>query len=315
MHVMRTQTHSQSSSGFDTDPTGYEHTPVLLQEVINALALEGNECFVDGTLGLGGHAIHVLPLLSQGALFIGLDKDADALHRAEMRIGKQQARCVFKNASFESLEEVLIDEKLSSVDRILLDLGWGTHTIHSGRGFSFMYDEPLQMTYEKSAKDDGLTAKEILNTWSAESLLSIIQGWGEEQYARRIVDAICKEREKKEIATTGQLTRLIEKVIPRRGKTHPATKTFQALRITVNNELAGLEDALKKHFSLLSPHGRLAVITFHSLEDRIVKHVFKELAAATVAELYSKKAIQAGDIEKRENPRSRSAKLRVCIKK
>jgi 16S rRNA (cytosine1402-N4)-methyltransferase len=315
MHVMRTQTHSQSSSGSSTDR--YEatvHTPVLLQEVLNGLSLKPNDVVLDGTLGLGGHAKYLVETLSEKGMFIGIDQDADALVRAEKHIGTQRCTLLFLKETFAHARMALAEKGVTTLDGVLLDLGWGSHTLESGRGFSFNKDEPLVMTYDSQPHAETLTASDIVNTWSEDSIIAILQGWGEESYARRIAQAIVSRRIVAPIETTGQLALLIEEIVPRHGKTHPATKTFQALRIAVNNELEILSHSMRDLYDMLTPGGKIAVITFHSLEDRIIKRMFKELSSEHGATLISKKAIQPQRAEVIRNPRARSSKLRLIQK-
>jgi len=214
------------------------------------------------------------------------------------------------------MEAILADVAIAQVDAVLLDLGissdqlTGTEGAGSGRGFSFRYDEPLQMTLASSLETDALTAAEIVNTWSEESLADIIYGFGEERKARVIARALVAAREKKVIETTTELADIVSQAVRSRGKTHPATKTFQALRIAVNDELGALQDGLAAAKEVLSPGGRIAIITFHSLEDRIVKRVFREWERAGLGVVLQKKPYTADSDEVAANPRSRSAKLR-----
>lgn len=309
MNVMRTQTHSKSPSGLGTQP--HVHTPVLLQEVIDGLDIQGDDVVVDGTLGMGGHSEAMLAELSSEGILIGVDHDPAALHTATKRLASTQSKCIFAENSFEHIGTVLDMHHIGSPDKVLLDLGWGSHTMQSGRGFSFMKDEPLIMTYTDKVSEETLTASDIVNTWSADSLEAILTGWGEEKHARRIVSAIIAERQLHPILTSGALASLIEKVIHRRGKTHPATQTFQALRIAVNDELGVLQRAITDITQRLAKEGRLAIITFHSIEDRLVKRHFKDLSSHAGFELITKKAIQPTRDELKANPRARSAKLRI----
>ncbi len=316
MNVMRTQTHSTSPSDLGTQRDfSHRHVPVLLHEVIDGLHIKKDDVVIDGTLGMGGHAREILTLLDKRGVFIGIDQDGDVLAQTESELRtRAQAKIIAERLSFEHIPSVLIKHHLSSEDKVLLDLGWGSHTLESKRGFSFMKDEPLVMTYASTVTEETLTAYDIVNTWSKDSLESIIRGWGEERHARRISEAIVAEREKSPIKTTQALASLIERVVKRHGKTHPATQTFQALRIAVNDELGALERTLDAVTQLLSVGGRLAIITFHSIEDRLVKQYFKRIGDGVHFELITKKAIQPSREELKVNPRSRSAKLRIISK-
>lgn len=313
MHVMRTQTHSKSPSDLGTHSE--MHIPVLLQEVIDGLDIQKADVVVDGTLGMGGHASKLVAKLGSKGVFIGVDHDARAIAGAQARIKGTQARCIFEENSFEHIGAILDTYKISAPSKVLLDLGWGSHTMQSGRGFSFMKDEPLVMTYSEHVTSETLTAADIVNTWSNDSLEAILKGWGEEKHARRIAAAIVAERAERPILTSGALASLVERVVHRTGKTHPATQTFQALRIAVNDELGVLQRTLSDITRRLQPQGRLAIITFHSIEDRLVKRYFKDLCTNGDFELHTKKAIQATREELKVNPRARSAKLRIIIKK
>jgi 16S rRNA (cytosine1402-N4)-methyltransferase len=204
------------------------------------------------------------------------------------------------------------------VDRILLDIGLSSNQFEdSGRGFSFQKDEPLIMSFKKDLKETDLTAKEILNTWDRENIEAILKGYGEEQFAWKISKAIVERREQKPIETTFELVDIVKSATPKfyhHRKIHPATKTFQALRITVNDEIESLKDGINKGFNILNKDGRIAVISFHSLEDRIVKQFFREMEDSGVGKRITKKPILPSEEEIRENPRSRSAKLRILEK-
>jgi len=248
--------------------------------------------------------------------------DRDAIERATKKLEKAGADFALVMENFRNLDKAL--EKLAtdgkiknpSADRILFDLGWSSNQFElSGRGFSFMRDEPLVMTL--SAEPALITAHDIVNGWEEEVIADVLYGYGEEQFSRRIARGIVKAREKGEIKTTGELVTIIEKAVPafyRNKKTHPATKTFQALRIAVNDELGALREGLEKAWLALNPGGRLAVITFHSIEDRIVKRMLREKASADLGKLVTKKPSIPSKEELKANPRSRSAKLRIIQK-
>lgn len=315
MNVMRTQTHSTSPSGLGTHTdTHVVHVPVLLQEVIDGLDIQPKDIVVDGTLGMAGHAVKLAERLGAQGVFMGIDHDPRALSAAKERMIMFQKQCIFEQSSFEHIRTLLKKHGISAPHKVLLDLGWGSHTLQSGRGFSFMKDEPLLMTYTDIVNEETLTAADIVNTWSEESIHSVLSGYGEERHAWRIARAIVDERKLHPITTSGHLASLVERVVHRTGKTHPATQTFQALRIAVNDELGVLERTLTDVTNLLAHNGRLAIITFHSIEDRLVKRFFKDLSTHGDFELITKKAIQPTREELKVNPRARSAKLRIIKK-
>ena len=284
------------------------HIPVLLHESLEGLNLKDGDIFLDGTLGSAGHSLAVAEKFGDEVEIIGIDRDAEALKRSEERLRSLTHSAYLKLESFRNLDEVLKSLGITRVNAILLDLGISSEQIDdSGRGFSFQRDEPLDMRMSKEC----ITAAEILNSWSEHAIELILRGFGEERASRKIARAIVERREHKPFVTT---TDLIEVLGERKGKLHPATKTFQALRIAVNEELTALEDGLTKAFNALSSGGRLAVISFHSLEDRIVKNFFRDKAKAGVAKLINKKPITPSEEELKRNPRSRSAKLRVIEK-
>jgi 16S rRNA (cytosine1402-N4)-methyltransferase len=291
------------------------HNSVLLQESLDGLDIREGEIFLDGTFNDGGHSIHVCRRLKEKVKIIGLDLDSDALARARERFSEESCQISLHQENFRNLDEVLKRESVESVNAILLDLGFSSNQLEeSGRGFSFKRDEPLLMTLSKEPQNT-LTARTIVNEWSTEQIETIVRHYGEERSARRIAQAITRAREEKPIETTLELASIIEKEIgKRRGKTNPSTKTFQALRIAVNDELYALKEALEKGFDSLAPDGRMAVISFHSLEDRIVKRYFKKMASKKRGFLVNKKPITPGDEERANNPRSRSAKLRIIKK-
>lgn len=293
------------------------HTSVLLHESIDGLDIREGDIYLDGTLGGAGHAVEALKRAHGNLTIIGLDRDQDALDRCRPLLGNA-TKLFLKEASFGELDSVLNELHIEKVNRIMLDLGLSSDQFEvSGRGFSFKKDEPLQMTFAKHPAEDDLTAAYILNNWGEETIADIIYGYGEERYSRKIARAIVSYRTKKEIETTFELVEIIHSAVPgiyRRGRIHPATRTFQALRIAVNDELNTLKAGLLKGFERLAPKGRMAVISFHSLEDRIVKHFYKEKEKEGLATLMSKRPVEASEEETRINPRSRSAKLRILEK-
>ncbi len=304
------------------------HTSVLLHASIDGLNLHEGDIYLDGTLGSAGHAVYALEKTHGNLTVIGLDRDTDALSRSKKILkekkaaGKDEPRLFFKQASYSDLDIVLDELGIEKVNAIILDLGLSSDQFEtSGRGFTFRKDEPLLMTFSKYPDPDDLTAKYILNTWEEMTIADIIYGYGEERHSRKIAKAVAQYRQKKKIETTFELVEIINQAVPsmyRRGRIHPATRTFQALRIAVNDELNTLKQGLAKGFDRLTKGGRMAVISFHSLEDRIVKHFYKEKSQkeneAEQGILITKKPIIADDEEIEKNPRSRSAKLRIIEK-
>lgn len=292
------------------------HKTVLLKETIDVLDLKPHDVVVDATLNAGGHTKEVLTQEPKAMVF-GFDADEEAISRAKQTL-REFPQVSFILSNFKHIKHELEERKVKEVDKFIFDLGLSSDQLEtSGRGFSFKRDEPLLMTFSKNPKEDELTATDVVNSFSKESLFAIIKGFGEERFTTRIVNAILETREKTPITTSKQLADIIYNAVPavaRRAKTHPATKTFQAIRIAVNAELDVLKQSLVDAFTLLKAGGRIAVITFHSLEDRIVKHYFKELKEASQAILITKKPIISTEEELKANPRARSAKLRVIEK-
>lgn len=294
------------------------HIPVLKDETIDGLALKSGDIIIDGTLGGGGHTFEIIRRMGSGVKIIALDFDHDAIGRAKEKIGDMDADITFRTIGFQDLEIVLNELNLPTVDKIMLDLGLSSYQLDiSGRGFSFLRDEPLLMTMKKDPTSEDITARDICNTWEEESIADIIYGFGEEKYARRIAKAIVEHRKEKEFETTFDLVKVIDLAVGKsyRGmRIHPATRTFQALRMAVNGELINLEQAIEKGFKHLSSGGRIAIITFHSLEDRIVKRAFVALKATGYANIITKKPIVPNSEEIINNSRARSAKLRIIEK-
>lgn len=295
-----------------------KHISVLLNESIDGLNIQSGDVIVDGTLGGGGHTLEIIKRFGNKVKLICLDLDEDAVIRTKKITDPLNADISFKVTGFQNIDEVLDELKINQVDKILLDLGLSSFQLEEAeRGFTFKRDEPLLMTMKKDVKEDDLTAYEIVNTWSEETLSDIIYGFGEEKYSRRIAKAIVEGREDREIKTTFDLVAIIDKAVGRfyRGKKiHPATRTFQALRIATNRELQNLEEVIQKGFERLSKGGRMAIISFHSLEDRIVKKSFVSLKEKERGKIITKKPIIPSEEEEKENPRSRSSKLRIIEK-
>lgn len=292
------------------------HVPVLLHEAIEALNLKDGDIFLDGTLGSAGHSLLVAEKFGDDVEIIGIDRDAEALARSEERLRALTHSAYLRLESFRNLDEVLGGLGITKINAVLLDLGISSEQIdESGRGFSFQKEEPLEMTMEKNSK--GIKATDVVNSWSEETLVMILKGFGEERYAKKIAKEIVQRREKQAFKTTRDLQEAVLAAVPasyKRGKLNPATRTFQAIRIAVNEELTALEEGIKKAFDALAPGGRLAVISFHSLEDRIVKNFMRDAAKRGEGKLVNKKPIVPSEDEIERNPRSRSAKLRVIEK-
>ena len=295
-----------------------QHKTVLLQKSIDGLEIKGGDIFVDGTLGGGGHSEEVLKRFAGKVTVIGIDLDSEALARSKTRLEDQGFKVTFLQGNFRNIDTILNSAGFQKVDKILLDIGLSSNQFEdSGRGFSFQKDEPLIMSFKKELEKQDLTTGEIVNRWDEENLEAILEGYGEEQFAWRIARAIVSKRALKPIQTTFELSDIILGATPKfyhHRKIHPATKTFQALRIAVNDEIRALKEGVQKSFEMLNPSGRLAVISFHSLEDRVVKQFFNEYEKSGVGKKISKKPIVASKEETIDNPRSRSAKLRIISK-
>ncbi len=307
----------------------FSHISVLLDECLEGLAINPDGIYVDGTLGGAGHSSQIAKRLTTGRL-IGIDRDPVALQAAAERLEPYKDRVTLVHSNFCEMAQVVRNLGLSGVDGILLDLGVSSPQLDDAeRGFSYMADAPLDMRMDSQ---DALSAHTVVNTWSESELKRILFAYGEERYAPRIAAAICRRREEKPIATTLELVDIIRSAMPAqalREKQHPAKRSFQAIRIAVNDELTAVEKAMEKAIPLLNPGGRLAVITFHSLEDRIVKSAMADAAKGCICppgfpvcvcgrkpqvKLISRKPIVSTDEELANNPRARSAKLRICEK-
>lgn len=304
----------------------FSHVPVLLRETIEALNIKSDGIYVDGTVGGGGHSQEILNRLGKGTL-IAIDQDPDAIKTVTKRFAGH-ANVMVVRANFSSMDEVVHSLGFDCVDGILLDIGVSSRQLDTPeRGFSFHNDAPLDMRMSQ----EGTSAYDLVNTLPYGELARIIRMYGEEKFASSIAGAIVRQRENKPIETTLELAEIVKSGVPaaKRRDGHPARKTFQALRIAVNGELERLSQGLEAAFSLLAPGGRLAVITFHSLEDRIVKQYFAQLCTGCTcpkdfpvcvcgkkpqAKLWNKKPVEASEEELRSNARSRSAKLRVLEK-
>lgn len=294
-----------------------QHRTVLLHESIDGLNLSKGNIFVDGTLGNGGHTEEVCKRFGKDVSIFAIDQDVEAIERAKKRLSSYE-NITYLEGNFKNISELLQSAGVGKVNSILLDIGLSSNQLEeSGRGFSFQKDEPLIMSFKKDLTEEDLTAKEVVNTWDEENLRDIISGYGEEKFAWRIAKAIVRSRQIKSIETTTELVDIIISATPffyHRRKIHPATKTFQALRIVVNNEIENLKEGIVKSFDLLEKDGRLGIISFHSLEDRVVKNYFRDFEKDEKGERVTKKPITPKEDEILENPRSRSAKLRIIKK-
>lgn len=295
-----------------------EHIPVLLNETIEALEIKDKAVVFDGTLGGGGHALEIAKRYPNISLYMGCDLDQDAISRVEKKFTDINIPHKFFNTNFRDVKKLVVGSGLMHIDSAMFDLGISSFQLEeAGRGFSFMRDEPLQMTMRKGDSKDMLTAEDIVNTLDADQIANILFNYGDERYSRRIARAIVDARKEKPITTSIELAKIIEEAVPKGWKKkgiHPATKSFQAIRIAVNDELESIEEGVKDAFEILSVGGRIAVISFHSLEDRIIKHLFQNLAKEGRAKIIFKKPVPPSKDEIKNNPRSRSAKLRVIEK-
>lgn len=298
------------------------HVPVLLQEVIDSLDLKLGQTIVDGTVNRGGHARVIAEMVGKSGWVIGIDQDPEALADAKKRLENLPARITLLKGNFRNIPNLLAEVGVSEVDAILLDIGFSSQQIEGsglpgqGKGFSFQKDEPLAMTFGNPS-EALVTAEDVVNSWAEESLSDIIHGFGEESFARKIAKQIVLAREAAPIKTTFDLVEVIRAAVPvwqTKKRLHFATKTFQAIRMAVNDELGALKEGMENSIKVLKPGGRLAIISFHSLEARMIKDYFKQLAKDGVVSLVNKKAIQASREEELSNPRSRSAQLRVVQK-
>jgi len=308
----------------------FKHVPVLYEECLEGLNIKADGIYVDGTVGGGGHAFGIGQRLNENGMLVGIDRDDDALAAAANRLAPLKCRCELVKRTYAEIKDVLSELNISGIDGALLDIGVSSFQLDNAkRGFSYMHDAPLDMRMNKS---DSFSAYDVVNKYSQKDLAEIIKKYGEERWASRIADFIAKARKNGNIETTGQLVDIIKAAIPasaRREGPHPAKRTFQAIRIEVNSELEQLENAIDEFCDVLNPGGRLCIITFHSLEDRIVKETFhKRLNPCTCPKEFpvcvcgkvadvtkvTGKPITASEEELEENPRSRSAKLRIIEK-
>lgn len=310
----------------------FKHVPVLYEECLEGLAIKPDGIYVDGTLGGAGHAFGIGSRLSEKGILIGIDRDKEAIKAAEKRLESLSCTKFLVQSTYDQIEDVLTQLQIDGIDGALLDIGVSSYQLDNGeRGFSYMHDAPLDM---RMNQDDSFSAYDVVNGYDKKKLTEIIRKYGEERWASRISDFIVKHRrEEGDIKTTGELVDIIKAAIPasaRREGPHPAKRTFQAIRIEVNSELEQLENAIDRFCDVLRPGGRLCIITFHSLEDRIVKEEFqrrlnpctcpKEFPVCVCGKVtdvvkVTGKPIISGEEELTENPRARSAKLRIIEKK
>lgn len=307
----------------------FKHKPVMLKEVIDGLNIKEDGIYVDCTMGGGGHSGELLKHLSPKGKLIGFDRDMDAVNVCKEKFKANRNVTIF-HSNYKDAPSVLRENGIDKIDGVMVDLGVSSYQIDNGdRGFSFLHDGPLDMRMDK---DQDLDAYYVVNYYKKEDLIKILYQYGEEDNAKRIVENICKEREKESIKTTFKLKEIIENSFPKKviyGKGGVSKKTFQAIRIEVNKELDGLDKFLKEIIMMLNKNGRICVLTFHSLEDRIVKNVFKDASTdcicppktpicicghKKIAQLINKKPIQASEEELKNNSRSSSAKLRILQK-
>ena len=305
----------------------FNHVPVLLNECIEGLNIKPNGIYVDGTLGGAGHSKEIVKRISEKGLLLGIDRDEEAICVAKERL-KEFHNVKFVHDNHDNIKQILANLEILAVDGILLDLGVSSYQLdEKNRGFSYMQEGELDMRMDKSAI---LTAKEVVNTYSEEDLAKIIYEYGEEKFSRKIAKNICEYRKNKEIETTTELVEIIEKSVPKKWTDgHPAKRTFQAIRIEVNNEIKPLYDTILNSIDSLKSKGRLCVITFHSLEDRAVKNAFAQAegkctcppglpycmcGAKNLGKIITKKPILPTEEEMKQNSRSKSAKLRIFEK-
>lgn len=305
----------------------FKHISVLLDETIDSLNIKPDGIYVDGTLGGGGHSLHICKRLGKEGRLIGIDQDMDAIKAATERLKDYSEQVTIVHSNYQDMDSVVRNLAIGGVDGIVLDLGVSSYQLDTvERGFTYREDTPLDMRMDQSQV---MTARDIVNDYSEMELFRVIRDYGEDGFAKNIAKHIVKARSEKPIETTGELNEIIKAAIPakmRQGIGHPSKKTFQAIRIELNRELEVLENSLDKMIELLNPGGRLSIITFHSLEDRIVKNIFRKnmnpcvcppnfpvctCGKKSMGKVITRKPIVPGDIELEENKRAKSSKLRV----
>ena len=307
----------------------FKHVSVLLEETINSLNIKKDGIYADGTLGGGGHSFEIASRLGPGGVLIGIDRDKDALKAASQRLSEFD-NVKYVHSNFSNIKQILKNQGIPYLDGAVIDLGVSSYQLDSGeRGFSYMQDAPLDMRMDQSAP---FSAYDVVNTYSQEDLTRIFFDYGEEKFSKKIASLIVKQREQKNIETTLELVDIIKRAVPeklRQKGSHPAKRVFQAIRIEVNSELEPLKKSITDFFDCLAPGGRLSIITFHSLEDRIVKQTFKSFTVGCtcpkdfpicvcgkkpIGKLVENKPILPSMEELEYNKRSKSAKLRICEK-
>ena len=308
----------------------FEHTSVLLEETIEGLGIKPEGIYVDGTLGGGGHAREIASRLGAGGRLIGIDQDEAAIYAAGERLAPFGDRVTIVRSNYRDTKEVLFSLGIRGIDGMILDLGVSSYQLDTEeRGFSYRFDVPLDMRMDQRQR---LTAREIINTYEERELFRVIRDYGEDKFAKNIAKHIVAARQRKQVETTGELNEIIKAAIPAKMRVeggHPSKRTFQAIRIECNHELEVLKESLETLIDLLHPQGRLCIITFHSLEDRIVKTAFKQAANPCICppefpvcvcgkkskgKVVTGKPILPGEEELEENPRAKSAKLRIFQK-
>lgn len=292
------------------------HIPVLFEESLRYLDPKRGDVILDATIDGGGHAKEILRAIGENGKLIGIEQDSGILDKLKEKLWKN---AILINDNFRNLDKILNSLKIKKIDGVIFDLGMSSLQLEdSGRGFSFQKNEPLLMTFKSKLGSDDLTAEDIVNKWGEKQIADLIYRYGEERYSRRIARSITEARDKKKVGTTLELVDIIRRSVPARYRDNKslncATRTFQALRIVVNDELEALKEGINKAWSFLARDGKLVVISFHSLEDRIAKKFFKDKAILKEGVILTKKPIVAGEEEKRLNPRSRGAKLRAVKK-
>lgn len=294
------------------------HASVLLKESIDGLNLQSGDVYLDATAGSGGHMEEVWRRTKGSVVISGIDADETSVSITKERLDLSNVKYKLAQLNFRHIDRAPEILGTENPTKILFDLGWSADQFEEGgRGFSFKQDEPLVMTFKKDVGEGETTAYDVVNSWEEGNLADVIYGYGEERYSRKIAKAIVEKRAQKPITSSAELAEIIKSAVPlfyRFGRIHPATKTFQAIRIAVNDELRALEEGLAKGFGILKGDGRMAVISFHSLEDRIVKNFFKLKKEEGLGEMINKKPITASEEELARNPRARSAKLRILQK-
>ncbi|MGN0435087.1 MAG: 16S rRNA (cytosine(1402)-N(4))-methyltransferase RsmH [Wujia sp.] len=308
----------------------FKHVSVLLNETIDSLNIKPDGIYVDGTLGGGGHSLEICKRLGPKGRLIGIDQDSDAIAAATKRLEAYKDRVTIVHSNYQDIDSVLRELSVSGVDGIVLDLGVSSYQLDNvERGFTYKEDTPLDMRMDQSME---MTAKDIVNSYSESELFRVIRDYGEDSFAKNIAKHIVRAREEKVIETTGELNEIIKAAIPakvRQSMGHPSKKTFQAIRIELNRELEVLENSIDKMIKLLNPGGRLSIITFHSLEDRIVKNIFRDnmnpctcppnfpvcmCGKVPTGKVITRKPIVPGEQELEKNKRAKSSKLRVFEK-